>query len=88
MYQSVYTYTHDIHVHIYSGRFGIVHKCIHRQTGLQMVAKYVRLRSRKKAEIRREVEILRKISNSRSPYLMEFHNAYERGKNLIIVTEL
>ena len=69
------------------GRFGIVHKCIHRQTGLQMVAKYVRLRSRKKADIRREVDICRKVTG-RSPYLMEFHNAYERGKNLIVVTEL
>ena len=52
-----------------------------------MVAKYVRLRTRKKAEIRREVEMSRKVSG-RSPYLMEFHNAYERGKNLIMVTEL
>jgi serine/threonine protein kinase len=51
------------------------------------VAKYVRLRSRKKAEIRREVEVCRKVTG-RSPYLMEFHDAFERGKNLIIVTEL
>ncbi|CAI8008489.1 Death-associated protein kinase 3, partial [Geodia barretti] len=52
-----------------------------------MVAKYVRLRSRKKAEIRREVDICRKVTG-RSPYLMEFHDVFERGKNLVIVTEL
>ena len=74
-------------MHTHRGRFGIVHKCVHRQIGIQMVAKYVRLRSRKKAEIRREVEVCRKVT-SRSPYLMEFHDAFERGKNLVIVTEL
>ena len=64
-----------------------MHKCIHGQTGIQMVAKYVRLQSRKKAEIRREVDICHKVTGH-CLYLMEFLDAFERGKNLIIVTEL
>ena len=69
------------------GRFGIVHKCVHRINGLQMAAKYVRLRSRKKAETRQEVEMLLKVRGI-SPNIIEFHDAFERGRNLIIVTEL
>ena len=69
------------------GRFGIVHKCVNRQTGAQMAAKYVRLRTRKKPEIRREVEILLKVTG-KSPYILLFQEAFERGRNLIMVTEL
>ena len=69
------------------GRFGIVHKCVNRQTGAYMAAKYVRLRTRRKPEIRREVEILLKVTG-KSPYILLFQEAFERGRNLIMVTEL
>jgi len=52
-----------------------------------LAAKYVRLRTRKKPEIRREVEILLKVTG-KSPYILAFHEAFERGRNLIIITEL
>ena len=54
---------------------------------MQFAAKFVRLRSRKKAGIRREAEILKKV-RGKSPYILEFQEAYERGRNLIIITEL
>ena len=69
------------------GRFGIVQKCLHKQSGMEMAAKYVRMKSRKRAMIRREVEILKKI-RGKSPHIVEFYDAFERGRNLIIVTEL
>ena len=61
--------------------------CHHRQSGLQYAAKFVRLRSRKKSQIRREAEILQKV-RGKSPYIVEFQEAFERGRNLVIVTEL
>ena len=64
-----------------------MHACTHRQSGLQCAAKFVRLRSRKKALIRNEAEILQKV-RGKCPYLLEFQEAFERGRNLIIVTEL
>lgn len=54
---------------------------------MQMAAKYVRLRTRRKPEIRREVEILLKVTG-KSPYILVFQEAFERGRNLIMVTEL
>ena len=54
---------------------------------MEMAAKYVRMKSRKRAAIYREVEILRKV-RGKSPYIVEFHEAFELGRNLIIVTEL
>ena len=56
------------------GRFGIVQKCLHKHSGLEMAAKYVRLKSRKRASIRREVEVLRKV-RGKSPHIVEFHDA-------------
>lgn len=64
-----------------------MHKCVQKQTGTKLAAKYVRLRTRKKPEIRREVEILLKVTG-KSPYILAFREAFERGRNLIIITEL
>ena len=69
------------------GRFGIVHKCLHKQSGMEMAAKYVRMKAKKRAVIYREVEILRKV-RGKSMHIVEFHEAFERGRNLIIVAEL
>ena len=71
----------------FRGRFGIVHKCLHKQNGLEYAAKYVRLRSKRKAETRREVEILQMV-RGKTPHIAELQDAFERGRNLIVVTEL
>ena len=54
---------------------------------MEMAVKYVRMKSRKRAAIRREVEILQKV-RGKSPHIVEFYEAFERGRNLMIVTEL
>ncbi len=64
-----------------------MYKCVTKYSGLQLAAKYVRLRSRKKPEIRREVEILLKLKR-KSPHVLEFYDAFEMSRVLIIVTEL
>ena len=69
------------------GQYGIVHRCVHKRNGMELAAKYVRLRSKHKTAIRREVELLFKIKG-KSPNLLEFWDAFERGRNLIIVTEM
>ena len=65
----------------------MVHRCVNKLSGVAMAAKYVRLRSKRRTEVRREVELLIRV-RGRSPHLLEFHEAFERGRNLIIVTEL
>ena len=69
------------------GRFGIVQKCLHKHSGMEMAAKYVRLKTKKKTSIRREVEILKRV-RGKSVHIVEFQEAFEEGRNLIIVMEL
>ena len=47
----------------------------------------MRLRSKRKGTIRKEVELLKKIKG-KSPNLLEFCDAFEIGRNLVIVTEM
>lgn len=69
------------------GQYGIVHRCVHKLSGRELAVKYVRLRSKRRHVIRREVEILKAISGQ-SQHLLELVDSFERGRNLIIVTEL
>lgn len=69
------------------GRFGIVYKCIDRQTNQIFAAKHVRIRTKRKAEIRSEVDILKAVAGS-SPHVLELQGAFEKDRVLHIVTEL
>lgn len=69
------------------GRFGIVYKCIDRQTNQIFAAKHVRIRIKRKAEIRSEVDILKTVAGI-SPHILELQGAFEKDRVLHIVTEL
>lgn len=69
------------------GRYGIVYKCVDKATGGKLAAKYVRLRSKKKVEIRREAELLRILQGS-SPHVVQFCDSFERNRHLIIIMEM
>ncbi len=71
----------------YRGQYGIVHRCVHKLSGRELAVKYVRLRSKRKSAVRCEVELLRRLCG-KSPHLLELVDSFERGRNLIIVTEL
>lgn len=69
------------------GRYGIVYKCVDKTTGRRLAAKYVRLRSKKKPEIRREAELLRLLQGG-SPHVVQFCDSFERNRHLIIIMEM
>lgn len=50
-----------------------------------MAAKYLRLRSKRKHEIRREAELHQRLLH---PHIITFFDAYEAGRSLIIVMEM
>ena len=72
-------------LHSYRGRYGIVQKCISKKTQEAVAAKYLRLRSKKRLEIRREAELHQRLLH---PHIITFFDAYEAGRNLIIVMEI
>lgn len=69
----------------YRGRYGIVQKCISKKTQEAVAAKYLRLRTKKRLEIRREAELHQRLLH---PHIITFFDAYEAGRNLIIVMEM
>lgn len=67
------------------GRYGIVQKCISKKTQEAVAAKYLRLRTKKRLEIRREADLHQRLLH---PHIIAFFDAYEAGRNLIIVMEM
>ena len=50
-----------------------------------MAAKYLRLRTKKRHDIRREAELHQKLLH---PHIITFFDAYEAGRNLIVIMEM
>ena len=50
-----------------------------------MAAKYLRLRTKKRLEIRREADLHQRLLH---PHIITFFDAYEAGRNLVIVMEM
>lgn len=69
----------------YRGRYGIVQKCISKKTQEAVAAKYLRLRTKRKLEIRREVDLHQRLLHA---HIIAFFDAYEASRNLIIVMEM
>lgn len=67
------------------GRFGIVRKCVHIQTGIHFVAKTIKTRPSQKQEFRREIDILNSL---RHPNICRIRDAFEGPREIVVVLEL
>ena len=67
------------------GRYGIVQRCISKKTQEAVATKYLRLRTKRRVEIRREADLHQRLLH---PHIITFFDAYEAGRNLIIVMEM
>ena len=67
------------------GRYGIVQKCVSKKSQEAVAAKYLRLRTKRRLEIRREADLHQRLLH---PHIIAFFDAYEAGRNLIIVMEM
>ena len=67
------------------GRYGIVQKCVSKKCQEAVAAKYLRLRMKRRLEIRREADLHQRLLH---PHIITFFDAYEAGCNLIIVMEM
>jgi len=67
------------------GRYGIVQKFISKKTEEAVAAKYLRLRTKKRHDIRREADLHQRLLH---PHIITFFDAYEAGRNLIVIMEM
>nr|XP_006008762.1 PREDICTED: myosin light chain kinase 2, skeletal/cardiac muscle [Latimeria chalumnae] len=67
------------------GRFGRVHKCSEKGTGLKLAAKILKTRSPKEKEaVRNEIQVMNQLSHSK---LIQLYDAFESRTETILVLE-
>ncbi|XP_075386144.1 striated muscle preferentially expressed protein kinase isoform X2 [Tenrec ecaudatus] len=76
---------YDIHQEIGRGAFSYLRRVVERSSGLEFAAKFIPSRAKPKASARREAGLLARLQHDSVIY---FHEAFERRRGLVIVTEL
>ncbi|XP_051511065.1 myosin light chain kinase family member 4 isoform X1 [Myxocyprinus asiaticus] len=67
------------------GRFGMVHKCVEKSSGLILAAKIIKARSPKEKEVvKGEIEVMNQLSHSN---LIQLYAAFESRHEIILVME-
>ncbi|XP_037705520.1 striated muscle preferentially expressed protein kinase isoform X4 [Choloepus didactylus] len=76
---------YDIHQEIGRGAFSYLRRVVERSSGLEFAAKFVPSQAKPKASARREARLLARLQHD---CIIDFHEAFERRRGLVIVTEL
>ncbi|XP_043850683.1 striated muscle preferentially expressed protein kinase isoform X2 [Dromiciops gliroides] len=76
---------YDIHQEIGRGAFSYLRRVVERSSGLEFAAKFIPNQAKPKASARREAGLLARLQHDCVIY---FHEAFERRRGLVIVTEL
>lgn len=67
------------------GAFSYLRRVVERSSGLEFAAKFIPSQAKPKASARREARLLARLQHDSVLY---FHEAFERRRGLVIVTEL
>uniref|UniRef100_G3U7P3 Striated muscle enriched protein kinase n=1 Tax=Loxodonta africana TaxID=9785 RepID=G3U7P3_LOXAF len=76
---------YDIHQEIGRGAFSYLRRVVERSSGLEFAAKFIPSQAKPKASARREARLLARLQHD---CIIYFHEAFERRRGLVIVTEL
>ncbi|XP_023578816.1 striated muscle preferentially expressed protein kinase isoform X2 [Octodon degus] len=76
---------YDIHQEIGRGAFSYLRRVVERSSGLEFAAKFIPSQAKPKASARREARLLAQLQHD---CVLYFHEAFERRRGLVIVTEL
>ncbi|XP_006867904.1 PREDICTED: striated muscle preferentially expressed protein kinase [Chrysochloris asiatica] len=76
---------YDIHQEIGRGAFSYLRRVVERSSGLEFAAKFIPSQAKPKVSARREAGLLARLQHDCVIY---FHEAFERRRGLVIVTEL
>ncbi|XP_062925768.1 myosin light chain kinase 3-like isoform X2 [Mobula hypostoma] len=67
------------------GRFGQVHKCIEKATGLTLAAKIIKTRAAKqKEEVKNEIQVMNQLNHTN---LIQLYDAFETKNDIILIME-
>ncbi|KAI6224771.1 Immunoglobulin I-set domain protein [Aphelenchoides besseyi] len=81
---SIY-HDYDVLEEIGIGAFGVVHRCVEKQTGRTFAAKFVSTNNEKeKSTVRKEINVM---SELRHPMLINLHDAYEDEHDMVMIYE-
>ncbi|XP_053570634.1 myosin light chain kinase family member 4 [Bombina bombina] len=68
-----------------SGRFGQVHKCVEKSSGLKLAAKVIKVRGHKeKEEVKNEITVMNQLSHAN---LIQLYDAFESRNDIVLVME-
>ncbi|XP_057406830.1 striated muscle preferentially expressed protein kinase isoform X8 [Balaenoptera acutorostrata] len=76
---------YDIHQEIGRGAFSYLRRVVERSSGLEFAAKFIPSQAKPKASAWREARLLARLQHD---CILYFHEAFERRRGLVIVTEL
>ncbi|XP_019493809.1 PREDICTED: striated muscle preferentially expressed protein kinase isoform X5 [Hipposideros armiger] len=76
---------YDIHQEIGRGAFSYLRRVVERSSGLEFSAKFIPSQAKPKASAWREARLLARLQHD---CVLYFHEAFERRRGLVIVTEL
>ncbi|XP_054556079.1 striated muscle preferentially expressed protein kinase isoform X1 [Talpa occidentalis] len=76
---------YDIHQEIGRGAFSYLRRVVERSSGLEFAAKFIPNHAKPKASAWREAQLLARLQHD---CVLYFHEAFERRRGLVIVTEL
>ncbi|XP_029415916.1 striated muscle preferentially expressed protein kinase isoform X2 [Nannospalax galili] len=76
---------YDIHQEIGRGAFSYLRRVVERSSGLEFAAKFIPSQAKPKASARHEAQLLARLQHD---CVLYFHEAFERRRGLVIVTEL
>ena len=81
LFKSKYT----VHEELGKGRFGVVYRLIDKESDAVRAAKFVRcIKAADRDKVRQEIDIMNRL---RHPKLLQLAAAYQRPKEIILVTE-
>ncbi|KAM4026591.1 myosin light chain kinase family member 4 isoform 2-T2 [Anomaloglossus baeobatrachus] len=67
------------------GRFGQVHRCVEKATGLTLAAKIIKVRGHKeKEEVKNEIQVMNQLNHAN---LIQLYDAFESRNDIILVME-
>ncbi|XP_029789600.1 striated muscle preferentially expressed protein kinase isoform X4 [Suricata suricatta] len=76
---------YDIHQEIGRGAFSYLRRVVERSSGLEFAAKFIPSQAKPKASAWREARLMARLQHD---CVLYFHEAFERRRGLVIVTEL
>ncbi|KAM4704752.1 myosin light chain kinase family member 4 [Rhinophrynus dorsalis] len=78
-------YTVETSKMIGGGRFGQVHKCVEKASGLSLAAKIIKVRSHKeKEEVKNEIQVMNQLNHVN---LIQLYDAFESRNDIVLVME-